>query len=88
MQVKDGQNDAPVPAKKKRAPRPKRQDLGISRELYALMGDNAPPVTLALPKMKEKPRMQRKVQHWWASSLFCRLPFLSIFLPFLVSWNA
>lgn len=65
-----GPSDPSAAAKKKSRPKSKapRGD-GITRELYALIGDNAPPLALAAlkkPKFKEllKQTAQQKAAKW------------------------
>ncbi|GAA96767.1 uncharacterized protein L969DRAFT_90693 [Mixia osmundae IAM 14324] len=53
-----------APVQPLRLPKKEKRPDGITRELYALIGDNAPSLALAKPKMKGKPRMQRKVAKW------------------------
>lgn len=38
---------------------------GITRELYALLGDNPPPVAIVEKKFKERPRWMGKANPWY-----------------------
>jgi DNA methyltransferase 1-associated protein 1 len=61
-----GLPSAPPPSAPKPAPRlkkAKRPD-GITRELYALIGDNAPTLALARPVMKERWKKTPRVAGW------------------------
>ncbi|PWW78749.1 hypothetical protein C7212DRAFT_290749 [Tuber magnatum] len=52
-----------VPAAKKQKTVERRPD-GITRELFALLGENPPPVAIVESKFKEKPRWMGKVNPW------------------------
>lgn len=61
---------APLPTlpNSRKIPVPRKPD-GITRELYALIGDNAPSLadaqaSLAAVKYREKPAMKGKKVHW------------------------
>ncbi|CAZ79242.1 unnamed protein product [Tuber melanosporum] len=54
---------ARVPIAKKQKTVERRPD-GITRELFALLGENPPPVAIVESKFKEKPRWMGKVNPW------------------------
>lgn len=58
-----------VPAPRKSAAAPRKPD-GISRELYALIGDNAPSLaeaqaSIAAVKYRDRPKLKAKKVKWW-----------------------
>jgi DNA methyltransferase 1-associated protein 1 len=63
LQLPQAGPSAPKAKSKSKKGSGKRADA-MTRELYSLMGDNAPSITLALPKMKERPKIRTKAVPW------------------------
>lgn len=57
-------SSAPVPVKKIKKPEKEKRPEGITRELYALLGQNTPPVAVVQKKFKEKPKWKQRASKW------------------------
>ncbi|MCJ1255599.1 swr complex subunit [Lignoscripta atroalba] len=60
--ILDVKRETPRPIKKQKTTQ--RRPDHISRELFELVGDRAPPIVISEPQYKERPKWSRKVQPW------------------------
>ncbi len=64
LELPDRPNPTPSTTKSKAKAIPEKRPDGLTRELYALLGNNSPPISLVPKKFKEKPKFKQKASSW------------------------